>query len=158
MQPDKHGRGHNVLRLLAAAAVVAFVVCGVQGLKVACSRRTDGHGNLNSSDSFLLQALQVNGGAEKIVHSISDLPPLQPLAIIAPTDNVYASILLATIGSITWPHEICLIHVGNANVKKTLDTLRDDHFAAALFYDLAPPFPNSGDRHVGSLTIVPISK
>jgi len=157
-------RSHNSHRwrilqpLLAVAMVAAFVVCGLHGLKKARSHRTDGIGVLNSTDSFLLQALRVNGGAEKILSAISDLPPLQPLAIIAPKDNIFGPILLPTIGSITWPHQVYLIQAANPDVSKSLDTLRNDHFAAALVYDLAPPVPDSGNRRVGALTIVRVSK
>jgi hypothetical protein len=150
--------GKIVQQLLMAAMVVAFVFYGIRGLKMARSRRTEGTGVLNSSDAFLQQALQVDGGGEKILAAISDMPPLQPLAIVVPNDNVFGSILLLTIASFAWPHEIYLIHAGNADVGKVVDTLRNDHFAGALFYNVAPPVPGPHDRRVGLLTIVPISK
>jgi hypothetical protein len=154
----KSDRGHILPRLLAAIMVAAFVVCGVRGLRVARSRRTEGSGTLNSSDRYLLEALHVNQGGEKVMASISDVPPLEPLAIIAPDDNIYGPLLLDVIGSVTWPHPIYLVQVGNGDVRKTLDVLRNDHFAAGLFYDLAPPVLNPANRRIGLLTVVPISK
>jgi hypothetical protein len=138
--------------------VAAFVVCGIQGLKTARSRRTFGDGRLNSADRFLLEALHVDQGGERIVNAISDLPPLQPLAVLAPADNVYGPLLLQAIGAITWPHQICFIQAGDATLAKTLGVLHEHHFAAALLYDLAPPAPDPNDRHVGLLTIVPVAK
>jgi len=150
--------GHRFHRLMVAVIVAAFVVCGIHGFKMTRSRYTEGYGILSSSDRFLLEALGVDEGAEKITTAISDLPPLQPLAIIAPNDNVYASLLLPTIGSFTWPRGIYLIHANNLNLKKTLDTLRRDQFAAVLYYDLAPPIPNAACRRVGLLTIAPLTE
>jgi hypothetical protein len=149
---------HNIPCLLAAAMIAAFVVCGIRGREAAYSRATAGAGAFNSTDRFLLQALHVGRGAEQITNAISNLPPLQPLAIVLPVDNVYGSILLPTIGSITWPHPIYLVQVDNGNAAKTPYVLRAHHFAAALYYDIAPPVPNSNDRRVGLMTIVPIQR
>lgn len=135
-----------------------FVLCGLQGLKVSRSRRTAGNGDFNSSDRFLLEALHANGGAEGIVNSISALPPGEPLAIIAPRDNVYGPLLLQAIGALTWPHEICLVQTDSAGILRTAELLRNDHFAAGLYYDLAPPAPTLAACSDGLLTIVPTSK
>ena len=142
--------------MLAAAAVIAFVVGGLHGVLAGRSRRTAGGGRLDSTDAYLAGALHVRDGGQGLLRALSDLPPLQPLAIIAPQDNVYGPILLAAVGSITWPHEVCLLPAGN--VRKTLETLRHDHFAAALLYTIPPPAPGAGDRQIGLLTVVPLSK
>jgi hypothetical protein len=146
---------------LVVAMVGAFVYFGVRGLRVSRSRRTAGDGVFSSSDRFFAEALQVNGGAEKLLGAISDLPPLQPLAIVAPAGNAYEPLLLPMIASITWPRQVGLIQVGDAASQPTdkmLDVLRTDHFAAALFYDLPPPLPDSGGRQAGLMTVVPLSK
>ena len=149
---------NNALRLLAAMLVLAFILCGAHGIRSARSRRTDGSGAFSSTDSFLFQTLGVHGASGQIANAISNLPSSQPLAIIAPSDNFISSFILPEIGSVTWPHPICLIRVDNPELPETLRTLRKDHFAAALFYDLLPPIPNPAVHRVGLLTIVPIPK
>ena len=139
-------------RLLAVVMVVAFVHYGARGFRKAYSRRTDGQGAFSSTDAFLLQALHIHGAAEQILASTSDLPPLESLAIIAPKDDVFGSILQPTITSITWPRDVQLVQTGEQDPAKTIDVLRDHHFAAALFYNIPVP----AGRRIGLLTIVPI--
>ncbi|MGA3170889.1 MAG: hypothetical protein ABSE62_07720 [Chthoniobacteraceae bacterium] len=139
-------------RLLAVVMVVAFVHYGARGIRKSYSRRTDGQGDFSSTDAFLLQALQVHGAARQILAATSDLPPLEPLAVIAPNDDVFGPILQPTISSITWPREIQLVQTSEQDSAKTIDVLRDHHFAAALFYNIPAP----AGRRVGLLTIVPI--
>lgn len=152
------GSTYNILRLLTAAMVAAFVLCGAWGRGVASRFTVSGSGASASSDRIFAEPLEVNDASGKILDSISDLPPRQPLALLIPSANVYGPIFEAAISSITWPHEISLIPVKNGNVQKTFDALRGTRFAAALLFGVTPPVSNSIIRHVGQLTIIPISQ
>lgn len=143
------------------AALAAFVVFGVRGIVSVRSRRTDGGGPFGSTDSFLIQTLGVHDGSRQILDAISGMPPVDPLVIIAPGNSDFATILPPdmAVASITWPHEVYLVRVGDgAELRERLGDLRDEHFSTALLYGFAPPPADSRVRRIGLLTVLQIPK
>ncbi len=147
---------HNILRLLTAALVAAFVLCGAWGHKAASCFTANGHGAFVSSDRLLADPLEVDDASEKILDSVSSVPPRQPVALLVPGANVYGPIFQVAISAIAWPHELRLIPVKSGNVNQTFDSLRKSRFGAALIFGVTPPVSDSISRHIGQLTIIPI--
>jgi hypothetical protein len=148
----------TVSRLIAVAILAAFVVCGAWGRTVAACLTVNTDGPFSSSDRLLSDALQTGDASAQILASISPLPPRQPLALLIPDALVSGPQLQAALSSISWPHQVSLIPVKNGDAEKTLSNLSHTRFGAALLFRIDPSVPKSGSRHVGRLTIIPISK
>ncbi len=149
----------NALRCLVIAALAGvFALCGVRGFRAARSMRTDGHGPLGSTDAVLVTVLQSHGAASQILDALSHFPASQPVAVVTRADDVFGPILLQAIGSITWPRDIHLVQVANADtLARAIKIMRNDGFAAAFFIGVPVP-ADPANRQIGTMTVVPISR
>ena len=148
----------GILRALIAAMLAAFVLCGVWGHNAAICGTTRGDGAFNSSDRFLSPLFEANGASEKILASISDLPPGKPLALLVPITNTFGPLMQETISSIIWPRKLCLMPVENGNARATFDYLHGTACAGILFFGATLPVASVHTRRVGQLAIIPLSK
>jgi hypothetical protein len=89
--------------------------------------------------------------------AISDLPPTQSIALLAPERSLNGAVLQAAIGSISWPHRICLIDVTRSNVRSTFEGLRHADYAAAFLFGFSPP-TDPANRQVGALTLMRVTQ